>query len=159
MPDISAHWDRPPTAILPPSAVKDAFEGEFVPAMNGATNLIRSEIVEFTPHFLGNLRNSIHTRKASVSGGVIVGKVSTPSPYALPVEDGSRPHWPPLEPLKLWAKRKLGDESLAFLIQRKIARSGTKAHRMFQKGFDKAEPAVLKILEGANARFVERLGR
>lgn len=47
--------------------------------------------------------------------------------YGIHVEFGTSPHWVPIEPLKLWAQRKLGDESLAYAVQAKIAKEGTSA--------------------------------
>ena len=45
--------------------------------------------------------------------------------YAAAVNDGSAPHWAPIQPLLGWARRVLGDASLGYAVQRKIAREGT----------------------------------
>ena len=49
------------------------------------------------------------------------------------IRTGSKPHWPPLEPLKRWARWKLGDEGAAYAIQRSIAKHGT-SRWLEQKG-------------------------
>ena len=57
--------------------------------------------------------------------------VGTDSPYRPELEYGSRPHFPPLSPIALWAQRKFGlspedAKKAAFAIARKIAKVGTK---------------------------------
>lgn len=146
-----------PEDILPADKVLDAYEQEFKPATDAATMLIRSEVLPFTPHAFGYLRNSIGTRKATMYGSTVTGLVISTALYGAAVEDGSRPHWPPIEPLRLWAKRKLGDEGAAFPVARAIAKRGTKGHHMFEKGYKAAESAVLAIFEAARDRFIERL--
>jgi len=47
------------------------------------------------------------------------------APYAEPVDEGQEPHWPPIEPIKGWARRVLGDESAAWAVAAKIAEEGT----------------------------------
>lgn len=55
------------------------------------------------------------------------------SRYAAPIEYGTRPHFPPVEALRPWVRRKLGevdddgegDAGIAFLVARKIAEDGT----------------------------------
>lgn len=47
------------------------------------------------------------------------------APHTRPVEYGSAPHYPPIEPLKNWARRVLGDEGAAYAVQQKIGKYGT----------------------------------
>lgn len=56
--------------------------------------------------------------------------------YARPVEEGSEPHWPPIEPLRGWARRVLGDESAAYAVQAKIAAKGTPAQPFVAPAID-----------------------
>lgn len=58
------------------------------------------------------------------------------APYSRYVEFGTEPHYPPIEPLKGWARRVLGDESAAYAIQRKIAQEGTQAQPFFRPGVE-----------------------
>lgn len=44
------------------------------------------------------------------------------------VRTGSKPHYPPIEPLKRWAQWKLGDASAAYAIQKSIGKKGTSVH-------------------------------
>ena len=63
-----------------------------------------------------------------------VGPFGAPSLYAPFVEDGTRPHMPPSDPISFWVARKFGlpmgspeNRRATWGVMRKIARSGTKA--------------------------------
>ncbi len=45
-------------------------------------------------------------------------------PYARPIEEGTGPYWAPIQPLREWADRVLGDPSAGYAVQQKIAREG-----------------------------------
>lgn len=60
------------------------------------------------------------------------------SEYARPVEKGSEPHYPPIEPLKEWAELVLGDRQAAYPVQQKIAEEGTPAQPYMGPGFQAA---------------------
>ena len=64
------------------------------------------------------------TSNASISG------VAT-SIYANYVEFGTRPHWPPREPLRAWALRKFGDEQIGDRVAFAISQRGTYAKGNF----------------------------
>jgi len=59
--------------------------------------------------------------------------------YSAAMEYGTRPFWAPIEPLKAWAARKIGDEGLGYAIQANIAKYGIKAHPYFR-------PALNEVL-------------
>lgn len=86
------------------------------------------------------------------------------STYVEYVENGTRPHWAPIQPLKLWALRKFGDETVAYAVQRKIAQRGTKGAHMFRRAWNEGgQERVRKIwglvLERALSRFRAEAGR
>lgn len=58
--------------------------------------------------------------------------------YAPDIEYGTRPHFPPRDALKAWARRKLHNEAAWYPVARAIARRGTKARPVFRQGTDKA---------------------
>ncbi|MDD5276742.1 MAG: hypothetical protein PHR16_11770 [Methylovulum sp.] len=114
--------------------------------------LAQREIAERTPagaHQL--LRKSILAGEAveyahPVPGGVM-GVVGTSINYAVPVELGTSPHFPPLAPLEDWAIAKLGMErtqakSVAWAIAKKIATVGTDGAFMFRDGFAAVNPYI-----------------
>jgi hypothetical protein len=91
----------------------------------------------------GHLRGSI-THDITGAGVTMVGRVfSQDEPVKVAsVEHGARPHWAPIGPLILWSTRKLGDPKAAYAIQKAIAVRGTRAHGMFNRGYQDALPKV-----------------
>ena len=62
--------------------------------------------------------------------------------YAFYVYAGTKPHWPPSRPIVKWVKKKLGvsdakADSVAFLVQRKIAHRGTPSQDFLSGPFHK----------------------
>jgi len=106
----------------------------------------------------GDLRAGIVTEITGLAFSGLRGKVVDPIKYAECVEVGTVPHWAPIAPLKLWAKRILGDESAAYAIQRKIAFKGTKGQHMFRDGFRASEGYIKKTFAGVTANVIKRLG-
>lgn len=62
------------------------------------------------------------------------------------VRMGTRPHWAPIGPLKLWAAVKLGDERAAYPVQRSIATKGTSMWQAYKRG-TKANPWPMRVLK------------
>lgn len=128
--------------------------------------LLEREIKENTPvgaH--GLLRGSIthQMRGQALSDGLgVAGIVGSSLNYALPVELGTKPHFPPLEPLRDWVEKKLGVDSkraehVAYLVARKIAKRGTKGARMAGNTLDAQAEQVNAIIAAAIPRIIERL--
>lgn len=88
-----------------------------------------------TTTYTGHLASSIQVRKDGEGY-----KVSATAPYAEEVEYGAKPKLVNIEDLKRWARIKLGNEKLAYPIQKKIARKGTPAQPYL-------EPATLEMLK------------
>lgn len=105
------------------------------------------------------LRGSVFSEPRGVPvREVIVGSTQL---YAAPVERGRQPgKMPPVDPIALWVKRKLGAGSdkqakqIAFAIARKIARVGTTGAAMFFKGFTAGRPAAERLANGIGAKIV-----
>ncbi len=135
---------------------------ELTAAMIEADRLLKGEVQDATPSSgHGTLRDSIFAVE-QVSDTQIIGIVGTAQPYAIPVELGSKPHFPPVESLIDWVRVKLGvpekeARSVAFLVARKIARTGTEGAFMFTNTFRRLEPAVQAIFARARDRIVARL--
>ncbi len=47
--------------------------------------------------------------------------------YARPIEEGTGPYWAPVQPLREWADRVLGDPDIGYAVQQKIAKEGITA--------------------------------
>ncbi len=110
----------------------------------------------------GQLRNSVAWRVPTIEGQTIEGGVGTNVAYALPIEFGSRPHWPPRDPIELWVRRKLQvpanrARAVAFLIARKIARRGTAPRQIFALGLEDAKPRMTEIFSRLPQMILRRM--
>jgi hypothetical protein len=125
------------------------------------------EVKERTPTSgAGTLRDSIGALPIELSGERVVGLVGTALAYAEPVELGSKPHMPPIEPLFDWVKRKLGlgnaDDGkalgIARAIQWEIFHFGTKGAFMFRDAFQAIQPQIDAIMGAAAIRAIHKVG-
>ena len=141
----------------------EILQRETLRTMHEVVGLTERAVVFSTPvGATGELRGSIEGLVTETREG-IEGRVAVTGPamaYVDPVEFGSRPHWPPVDPIRFWVLRKLGvpvDEvpSVAFLVSRKISRVGTPAQKMFSQGWLEAEPKVMSMFAVMCYRAVE----
>lgn len=144
----------------------ELFARTFEPAVWQASLLAQREIVERTPRGVTTaLANSIQARDPEILADGVIGAVGTSLDYAEPVELGSRPHFPPIEPLQLWVQAKLGisdpDESerVAYAIAWKIKARGTEGAFMFRDGLAAVEDQVRAIYSRAGETFLGELQR
>jgi len=72
--------------------------------------------------------------------------------YAVYVEEGTRPHFPPREALQGWADR---HGIPVFLVQRKIAREGTEPRYVFRDTFEDFKAETIRETE----RFIDLVMR
>lgn len=111
----------------------------------------------------GGFKGSISAREPRVMGNSVLGQVGSPLNYAVPIEIGSKPHMPPVQPLADWAQMKLGippaeASGVGFAIARKIAKKGTEGSHAFERAFKAGEPQVRRFFEQAATRVAERIG-
>ncbi|MGH9784573.1 MAG: hypothetical protein ACRD88_10330 [Terriglobia bacterium] len=115
---------------------------------------------------LGELARSLK-REVFSEGGQdnvrAVGRVFLGAPadqYGIFVEVGTRPHFPPPAAIESWVRRRLGvtndrqARELAFLIGRKIARTGTPGRFLFERALEENVDRVVAILEEEVAQAV-----
>jgi len=159
--ELQIEFKIPNTPLFDGTAAKVVHE-ELDRAANASVMHLKGQILPLVPVNVGMLRQGVLT-EVTGEGVSLVGRVFDPVSYALPVELGSRPHWPPIAPIALWVRRKLGisDErearSVAFLIARKISRVGSKPRLFFKRGFDSGKGRCVSFFHTANARIVSRL--
>jgi hypothetical protein len=86
--------------------------------------------------------------------------------YGTPVNFGSRPHFPPYEDLIPWVELHFGGDektcrSIAFLIARKISRSGTDPNDFFGRAYQQLLSQCAGIMEETITEKLEeaRFGR
>lgn len=93
----------------------------------------------------GTLKDSV--RAHNLADGAFV---AIEAPHADAVEHGSRPHWPPIQPLIDWALVKglanteAEAKSIGFLVARAISRRGTRPRKYFAKAVARIKPDIVK---------------
>lgn len=96
-------------------------------ALNRTAYVIQPAAVQAAPGDTGQLKGSIHTEPATAE--TLEAKVGTNVKHAWPMETGSRPHYVSPAVLKPWARRKFGNESIAYAVAKSIARKGVKGRK------------------------------
>lgn len=132
--------------------------------MHRSLDIFQGEVRPRTPVVFGTLRNSISPHVQGISPN-LHGELRTSLVYGDVVELGRRPgKWPPQDAIELWVRRKLGlsgpeAEEAAFLIARKIGRSGTQGAYMFRDGFRAGKGTVIRQWETLPGRVVPKIER
>lgn len=140
-----------------------------------ALGFIERMVKIFTPvGVIGALRGSIFTTNLTGTFKNLTGSVTTPSEYALPAEEGTKPHMPPVDPLILWVRRKglttgillsrlqgggrEGEErKIAWAIAMKIKKEGTKGAHMFRRALEKSQTFVGQERDAYAKRVADRI--
>lgn len=118
-----------------------------VRAMRDSAILIQSLAKANAPVFRGLLRASI-LHSVEVEGNKIVGRIGSALAYAPVVEFGRPTGWfPNVGELRTWARRKLGDARLAFVVGRAIQRRGFKAKPYLLPALESSGPRVQMIFD------------
>jgi hypothetical protein len=146
----------------------DAFVARFGPAaqaiaameteraMRESVQLVETLVKGETPVASGQTRGSVTHEVYGVPLGEYAGRVFSDLPHIEPLEYGASPHWAPIDPLKLWAARVLGDENAAYAVRAAIAQRGTYGAHMFARAFLEAEPRVQAIWALVPGRIVSQ---
>ncbi len=121
-------------------------------AMGKATMMVTASAKRFAPVDTGRLRASI-TPEVRSTPTEVIGVVGSNVKYAPYVELGTKPHWPPISALEVWARR---HGTSAFLVARAIARRGTKAHRFLQQAFEQNQARIVALFEQTVKQIVEK---
>ena len=152
--ELSRLWEKSPAIA----------REELLSAVTEVDLMIEREVKENTPVGVGGgggLRGSIFSEESAFDTNII-GVVGTAQPYAIAVELGTKPHFPPVEPLKDWVRQKLdvpaADVSrVAWLVARKIAAKGTEGKFMFTNAMRDTRARALQRFELARERIRDRL--
>lgn len=123
-----------------------------------AAVLIQSLAKTNAPVFRGLLRVSI-VHDVKEEGNRLIGEVGSALPYASVIESGRTTGWfPPVKELKTWARRKLGDERLSYVIGRAIKRRGFKAQPYLAPAVQAAGSRVQMIFTKRIAEAIRQAG-
>lgn len=168
-PAFEIHSDLSPTEDLARAfkAAPEIFSQEVMAAVWQAEMLTLREVKELTPVGVGGgggLRGSFFADDPKLTADGVLGMVASPLSYAVPVELGSKPHFPPLDPLIDWVGAKLGvggkeAKSIAYAVALKIAAKGTEGAFMMRRALEKTEPQFPGIFAGVPDRVFERMAR
>lgn len=126
-----------------------------------ADQFLEREAKDRMPTASGIGRASMFSSEQKLPYGAI-GVTGSPLPHVAFVELGTRPHFPPIEPLQDWVRLKFGvPESqtygIALAIARKIAARGTLAVGMYHRAFAAGKPMLERMVGEARDRVVARL--
>ncbi len=143
------------------SQAPDIVSEELLGSMTEADMLLLHEISDRTPKATGMLRGSEGSQE-QVSDQGVLGVVSASINYAVPVELGTRPHFPPIQSLVDWVVAKgIASEKdargIAYAIAHTIAKRGTIGTHMFERGLEQNRDQVIGMFEAGVARIVQRL--
>lgn len=170
-------------AVISPAAIEVGFHGaadlraafvmapevvrhELTATTWEASLLLQREVQDITPSGVGGgggLKGSISAREPRVLADNVIGTVATSIAHAIPVELGTRPHFPPVDALVDWVRAKFGArgkeaERIAGAVARKIAVHGTEGAHMFERGFDANAAQVRRMYDRAISRILARIG-
>lgn len=98
--------------------------------------------VHKAPSDTGQLRRSINI--SPLQPGKLSYTLNDGVSYGAYVEYGTGPHNAPVDALKGWSKRVLGNDALAWAIQAKIAREGTEEQPFFRPALDEVRTIWFK---------------
>lgn len=132
----------------------EVFYTEAKKALSKSVSVIQPIAVKGAAVDLGGLRGSIRKSVSGLTGEVVAG-----SKHAIFIEEGTRPHFPPVAPLERWATRKLGSSGLGFVVARKIAREGTKAQPFMSPAAEQSLPKVERFFDIMADNLVKELAR
>lgn len=125
-----------------------------VAAVTESQLLYQREVQERIPTGIGGgggLKGSVSARDLEINDDRIAGQVGTPLDYAVPVELGSKPHMPPVQPLVDWAAQKFGlteeeAKTAGWAIAMKIKAKGTEGVHMFRDAFEQTNADMEQIM-------------
>lgn len=123
-------------------------------AMRDSTLMVQRNAKINTPVDTGRLRASITPEvKANPLSNTIMGVTGSNVEYAPDVEDGTPPHWVPIAELETWAGR---HNINAYVVQRSIARRGTKAHKFMKNALENSRDYIIRRLGSAVKMLVKK---
>lgn len=122
--------------------VRDMHGGPMLDAMREATMIVTRDARKNAPVDRGILRASIAPEVRS-SGREVIGVVGSNQKHAPMMEFGTKPHWPPLDALRVWARR---HGMNVYLVARSIARKGIKERRFLRNALTNNAQRIFNVL-------------
>ncbi|SMB97951.1 phage protein, HK97 gp10 family [Thermanaeromonas toyohensis ToBE] len=136
-------------------AMVDAITEQLEKGLEDIGGQIERRAKRKAPTDTGALRRSITAQREGLTE-----KVGSNLHYAPYVEFGTRPHWPPVEPIREWVWRNRGKfgitgrgkkankevDRVTFLVRAKIAKRGTAPRRYLRDALEEVKPRIAKVL-------------
>lgn len=149
--------------VVDADAVKRVFQAAPAAAVKRMLQLIEGETIDLQrkiretgPIHDGEYRRSV---KYTIDRRDLSGEVGPRVKYAKWVEEGTRPHWTSVKegtPLRKWAD----DKGInPWMVQRAIARKGTKEQRVVTKVYNFNHRLVNRNIASGMAKFAQELDR
>lgn len=104
-----------------------------------------------TPVDLSNLKGTWNSKFSN-----LYGELGPNAKYALPVHEGSRPHWVGIKHIEGWARR---HGINPYALQKSIAKKGTKANPFLQEAINIAQPNINKRFNVALQSALNEIAR
>jgi phage protein, HK97 gp10 family len=123
--------------------ILDRFAVEVERALEQTAQETANIAKEKVPVDTGNLRQNIQVERPNRFLRIVHTGAAQYAPY---VEFGTSPHFPPLQPIKRWALRKLGDERAGYPVAKKIAQAGTEEKPYMRPAFEEMKPKYIQRL-------------
>lgn len=123
-------------------------------ALTQSAKRIQKRAIINAPEATGNLKGNISIVNKKYSAEII----AKPK-YAIFVEKGTKPHWPPIDVMEKYGLLRFGKAGLGFVIARKISRVGTKANPFMRKSFDSSLNEIENIFNQAGNTLIKLLGK
>lgn len=143
------------------SVSEDMHGNPIMKARMDAALLVTGDARRLAPIDRGGLRASIVPDVITESNSFI-GIVGSNKVYAPAQELGTKPFWPPLQPLIEWVRRKglaTGGHqvyAVAKGVQRAIARRGIRPKEFLTQAVEQNQEKIFKIFEGAVDRIIKQ---
>lgn len=132
--------------------VADMHGAPILNAMRDSTLLVERKAKQNSPVDTGRLRSSI-LPEIRIQQETVFGVVGSNVIYAPYIELGTRPHFPPINAVQVWAARRGLN---AYLVARAISRRGTKPRPFLTNAFKDSEAAINRRFDRALKEIVEQ---
>ena len=150
MPYLALKYEVPQllVAALRDSPMQDTILARVEPVVQRNFDRMVDRARELAPEgATGDLRKGIRfkqTRGQGRSRTLVRGRLTSKAPHTVFVEKGTRPHRPPVDALKPWALKVLGDENAAWAVAALIEQRGTAAQRFFERTEKEIVPGMVQ---------------
>lgn len=153
--DMDAGDMSPAEYIDALESLPDVLMEELTKAARDIGLRIGRDAAENAPRDMGQLQADLIQPMVEQLGALVVRvRVGSNLPQTGPHEFGTDPFWPPVDALRPWANRVLGDPDLAFVAARSIAETGLEEQRFIRDAIEEhLDWALDRVTRAVNTAF------